>query len=156
RAGTPAFPYRFDMTRAARFFRFAEQLKHYKGEWAGQYIRLQPYQKFRLGSLFAWVHMETGLRRFRTHYNEIPRKQGKSLEAAVVAVYVSFFDGEAGAEGYTIATKREQAKIVWSDAAQLVMTSGLRNRIVVLAGNMYREATASKLEPLGADKDSTD
>jgi len=154
--GTPAFPYRLDLALAERFFRFAERLKHYKGEWAGQFIHLEPYQKFRLGSLFGWVHIDTGLRRFRTAYNEIPRKQGKSLEAAIVAVYVTFFDNESGAEGYTIATKRDQAKIVFNDAKRLVQSSGLRSRIAVLTGNMHRELTASKLEPLGADKDSTD
>jgi phage terminase large subunit-like protein len=156
REATPAFPYRFDVAKAERFFRFAAQLRHYKGEWAGQLIRLQPYQKFRLGSIFGWVHVETGLRRFRTAYNEIPRKQGKSLEAAIVAIYVTFFDGEAGAEGYTVATKREQAKIVFGDAKKLVESSGLRHRIAILTANMHRDARSQKLEPLGADKDSTD
>jgi phage terminase large subunit-like protein len=156
REGTKQFPYRFDQARADRFFRFAEQLKHYRGEWAGQYIRLQPHQRFRLGSVFAWVHMTTGLRRFRTVYFEIPRKNGKSLEAAIVALYGTFFDGEAGAEGYCIATKRAQAKIVFGDCKRLVQSSGLRARITVLMANLHRERTASKLEPLGADSDSTD
>lgn len=155
-ASTPEFPYHFDAARAERFFRFAERLRHYKGEWANQFIRLQPYQKFRLGSIFGWIHDTTGLRRFRTAYNEMPRKQGKSLEAAIVALYVSFFDGEPGAEGYTIATKRDQAKIVWGDSKKLVQSSGLRSRIAVLMANLHRDDTASKLEPLGADHDSTD
>src|SRR5262245_52241917 len=94
REGTAAFPYRFDLARAERFFAFAGKLKHYKGEWAGHPIELQPYQRFRLGSLFGWRHVETGLRRFRTAYNELPRKQGKSLEAAVVVLYGAFFDSE--------------------------------------------------------------
>ena len=156
REGTRAFPYVFDYSRAERFYRFAENLRHYKGEWAGQRIVLQPHQKFRLGSIFAWVHRDTGLRRFRTVYFEIPRKNGKSLEAAIVALYVSFFDREPGAEGYCIATKREQAKIVFNDCRQLVASSGLRSRIDALTANLSRAATASKLEPLGADKDSTD
>lgn len=156
REGTAAFPYRFDPARADRFFRFAEKLKHYKGEWAGQFIQLQPYQKFRMGSIFGWVHVETGLRRFRTAYNEIPRKNGKSLEAAVVALYVTFFDGEPGAEGYTIATKREQAKIVFRDSKKLVQSSGLKSRIAVKVANLHMDTSESKLEPLGADHDSTD
>jgi phage terminase large subunit-like protein len=131
-------------------------LKHYKGEWAGTYIVLQPHQRFRLGSLFAWVHVSTGLRRFRTAYNEIPRKNGKSLEAAIVALYVTFFDHEPGAEGYCIATKRDQAKIVFNDCKKLVQSSGLRSRISVLDANLHRDETTSKLEPLGADHDSTD
>jgi len=156
REGTPAFPFRFDLAKAERFFRFVGLLKHYKGEWAGQPIVLQPYQLFRLGSIFGWVHVETGLRRFRTSYHEIPRKNGKSLEAAVVALYLTFFDGEAGAEGYTIATKRDQARIVWGDARQLVLSSGLKAKIAVQVANLHMDATSSKLEPLGADHDSTD
>jgi len=156
RENTRAFPYRFDVARAERFFRFASNLRHYKGQWAGQLIALQPHQKFRLGSVFAWVHRKTGLRRFRTAYNEVPRKNGKSLEAAIVALYATFFDGEAGAEGYCIATKREQAKIVFNDCRRLVQSSGLRSRIAVLTANLSREVSAAKLEPLGADRDSTD
>lgn len=156
REHTPDFPYRFDLARAERFFRFVGLLKHYKGEWAGQPIELQPYQQFRLGSIFGWVHVETGLRRFRTSYHEIPRKNGKSLEAAVVALYLTFFDNEPGAEGYTIATKRDQARIVWGDARQLVLSSGLKTRIAVQVANLHADASASKLEPLGADHDSTD
>ena len=156
REGTVEFPYRFDLAKAERFFRFAENLKHYKGKWAGEKIVLQPYQKFRLGSLFAWVHVLNGRRRFRTAYNEIPRKNGKSLEAAIVALYGTFYDGEPGAEGYTVATKRDQAKIVHGDCKQLVKSSGLKTRIKVLVANLHREDTSSKLEPLGADHDSTD
>jgi phage terminase large subunit-like protein len=156
REATPAFPYRFDADRADRFFRFAEQLRHYKGQWAGQLIVLQPHQQFRLGSLFAWVHVETALRRFRSAYNEIPRKNGKSLEAAIVAIYATFFDGEPGSEGYCVATKRDQAKIVFNDCKNLIRSSGLRRRITAWSANLHRDDTASKLEPLGADRDSTD
>jgi phage terminase large subunit-like protein len=156
REGTPAFPYRFDALGAERFFSFTRKLSHYKGEWAGQKIDLQPYQQFRLGSLFGWVHQLTGLRRFRTSYSEIPRKNGKTLEAALVLLYASFFDDEPGAEGYCIATKRDQAKLVFADAQKLVLSSGLKTRIQSRVANLHREETASKAEPLGADHDSTD
>jgi phage terminase large subunit-like protein len=153
----PAYPFRFDVAHADRFVRFAEKLKHYKGkQWAGKPILLSPCQQFRLGCVFGWRKVSTGLRRFTTAYNELPRKQGKSLEAAIVALYVTFFEGEQGAEGYCIATKRDQAKIVFQDARKLVMSSGLRERIKVNRWNLHRAATESKLEPLGADADSTD
>ena len=156
REGTEGFPYRFDLATAERFFAFAEKLKHYKGEWAGSLVKLEPYQRFRLGSVFGWVHTQTGLRRFRTAYNEIPRKNGKTLEAAIVMLYATFFDREPGAEGYTIATKRDQAKLVFNDCKKLVTSSGLKSRIAVRVSNLHRDDTASKLEPLGADHDSTD
>lgn len=156
REGTPSFPYRYDLAKAEKFFRFAEKLPHYKGEWAGQPIRLEPWERFITGSLIGWVHIETGLRRFRTAFTQIPRKNGKTLIAAIVLLYLTFFDGEQGAEGYAIATKRDQAKIVFNDAKKLVQSSGLRSRIKVRVANLHRDDTASKLEPLGADHDSTD
>jgi phage terminase large subunit-like protein len=156
REGTAAFPYRFDAAAADRFFRFAGLLRHYKGEWAGQPIALEPWQQFITGSLFGWVHVETGRRRFRTVFVQVPRKNGKTLLAAIVLLYLTFFDGEPGAEGYAVATKRDQSKIVFHDCKKLVQSSGLKDRIKVLVANLHRDDTASKLEPLGADHDSTD
>jgi phage terminase large subunit-like protein len=157
RAGTAGFPYRFDWAQAERFLSFARKLKHYKGrQFAGHYFEPSECQVFRLGCIFGWRHTGTGLRRFTTAYNELPRKSGKSFEAAAVALYVTFFEGEPGAEGYCIATKREQARRVFDDAKKMVKSSGLSSRIKVNAGNLHREDLAQKLEPLGADADSTD
>lgn len=155
REGSDALPYIFDWTAAQRFFRFASQMKHYKGRWAGQRFDPSPSQVFRLGSIFGWRNVD-GKRRFTTAYNELPRKSGKSFEAAIVALYVTFFEGEPGAEGYCIATKEAQAKIVWENCKRLVTSSGLGARIAVQSKNLHIDATASKLEPLGSDSDSTD
>ena len=158
RQGTPEFPYIFNLDLAERFFRFASSCSHYKGrQWAGQRVVLTDVQRFRLGSLWGWVHVETGLRRFRTHYNELPRKSGKSLESAIVAIYGTFFDGEDGADSYCTATKRDQAFIVFGDAKKLVQKNpGLARRIAVHARNLSLAKTSSKLEPLSADYDSMD
>jgi phage terminase large subunit-like protein len=169
--GSGQFPFRFIweardakgrlLPCAKRFIDFAEKLKHYKGkQWAGRPITLSDCQIFRLGSIFGWRRADTGGRRFTTAYNELPRKQGKSLEAGIVALYVTFFEGEAGAEGYTIATKRDQAKIVFKDARRLILKSRAGSRVLgrltLTAQSIYREDTDSKLEPLGSDSDSTD
>ena len=156
REHTPGFPYRFDIDRARRYFRFAEKLKHYKGEWAGQFIHLQPHQKFRKGCKYGWLHAATGLRRFRNSYEEIPRKNGKSLELSTETLYLTFFDGEPGADGYCAATKREQAMIIFNDCKKLVSSSGLKSRLKVQVGNIHDERTASKLEPLSADYNTMD
>lgn len=150
------FPYRLDLDKVARFLTFVKECRHYKGQWAGQVVKLAPHQVFRLGSVVGWVHVETGLRRFRRSYHEIPRKNGKSLEAAIVALYFTFFDGEGGAEGYCAATKKEQAKIVWGDAAQLVRSSILKVGLEVYAHSIFDPESMSKLLPLGNDSDSTD
>lgn len=177
REDTPGFPYRFVWEEyrtiyvpgpegpvrkqklkqcAMRFLNFARKCKHYKGKWAGQYFEPTPNQVFRLGCIFGWRHVETGHRRFTDAYQELVRKSGKSFEAAIVALYVTFFEGEPGAEGYCIATKRSQARRVFDDAKKIVKSSGLRKRIQVNASNLHREQTECKLEPLGADADSTD
>ena len=167
RENTPGFPYRFVWEErdragklapcAARFFNFARRLKHYKGQWAGQPFTPSEFQVFTLGSIFGWRHVTTGLRRFTTAYNELPRKQGKSFAAAAVAIYATFFEGEAGAEGFCIATKEKQAAdVVFRDAKQMIRSSGLSSRLKVQVKNIHREATASKLEPLGSDSETLD
>lgn len=157
REHTPGFPYRFVWAQADRFLKFASLMKHYKGrQFANTPFTPTPCQVFRLGSIFGWRHAQTGLRRFTTAYNEVPRKQGKSFEEAVVSIYCTFFEGEAGAEGYCIATKEKQAKIAFDSAKKLVKSSGLSARIKVNAANLHRLSTESKLEPLGSDSDTTD
>lgn len=157
REDTPGFPYRFEWRAADKFLKFTRLMKHYKGrQFAGQTFEPSDFQVFRMGSIFGWRHARAGLRRFTTAYNEMPRKQGKSFEAAVVGVYVTFFEGEAGAEGYCIATKEKQARIVFDAMKRLVKSSGLSDRIKVNAANLHRESSESKLEPLGSDSDTTD
>lgn len=166
RENTKGFPFQFVWEErtadgklapcALRFFAFARKCKHYKGEWAGQFFEPTPFQVFVFGSVFGWRHVDTGLRRFTTSYTEVPRKQGKSFSAAIVGLYGTFFEGEPGAEGYVVATKEEQAKIVFNDAKQIVLKSGLTKYIKVSAKNLHRTDTVSKFEPLGSDSDSTD
>lgn len=97
------------------------------------------------------------LRRFRLAYVEIPRKNGKSTLGAGVGLMLAFFDDEPGAEVYAAATKRDQAKIVWGEAARMVKSSpNIRRRIRVLVANLNDPHSNSKFEPLGADANNMD
>lgn len=146
----------FDNEAAERAIVFFGFLRHSKGEWAGEPFELSLWQAFIVGSVFGWKR-EDGTRRFRTAYNEVPRKNGKSTLSAGVGLYLAFFDNEPGAEVYAAATKRDQARIVWDGAKRMVeATPQLRSRISVLAGNLHSLATHSKFEPLGADADTLD
>lgn len=147
---------RWDPDAAQRASSFFALLKHSKGKWAGQPFELAAWQRFIVGCLFGWKR-EDGTRRFRVAYNEIPRKNGKSTLAAGLGILLAFFDNEPGAEVYCAATKRDQAKIVFNEAKRSVEnTPALKRRISVLTANMNVRETSSKLEPLGADADSTD
>jgi phage terminase large subunit-like protein len=149
-------PYVFDARLAETMARFFAHLPHYKGEWAGRPIKLEPFQYFVIGSLFGWVHRETRLRRYRQAYLEQPRGQGKSTIAAGVGLKLAFFDGEPGAEVYCAATMRSQARITWDAAREMVLRSPLKRRIKALVSNLHELGTASKMVPLGADADTLD
>ncbi len=146
----------FDAAEAGRAIRFYAMLRHSKGEWAGKAITLELWQDFIVGSVFGWMRVD-GTRRFRTAYEEISRKNGKSTIAAGTGLYLMAADDEPGAEVYAAATKRDQAKIVWGEASRMVHASpALRKRIKLLTANMHIAGTASKFEPLGADNNTID
>ncbi|MBI9042907.1 MAG: terminase large subunit [Anaerolineaceae bacterium] len=135
---------------------FFELLKHSKGEWAGQTLSLEPWQLFFLWVLFGWQR-EDGTRRFRTSYLEIARKNGKSTIAAGIGLFLMVADGEPGAEIYSVATHRDQAKITHSEATRMVKASqALRRKLTVFVDNIHIRDTASKFQPLGRDSDSMD
>ena len=110
------YPYRFDTDIADNRCRFSELFEHVKGKWAGMKIHLEPHQVFMECSIWGWVHKDSGLRRFRTAYCEIPRKNGKSLEVALGGLYMISADGEHGAEIYSGATTEKQALEVFRPA----------------------------------------
>ncbi|MFS1524741.1 terminase large subunit [Microbulbifer sp. 2304DJ12-6] len=119
-----AFPYVFDKDKALKVIRFIELLPHVKGKWAAKRglakrIRLEPWQKYIIGSLFGWVHRDTGLRRFHIAYICVPRKNGKSLIAAGIGLYMLTEDGEYGAEIYCGATTEKQAWLVFRPAQKM-------------------------------------
>lgn len=147
----------FDEAEATRVFAFGENLRHIKGQWDSPYIQLEPWQKFVLGCLFGWKWKESGLRQFRTGYVQIARKNGKSTLAAIIGLYMLIADGEPGAEVYSAATKRDQAKIVFNDAKAMVRKQpALRKRLGVHTLNIHDLETSSKFEPLGADANTMD
>jgi phage terminase large subunit-like protein len=112
--------YRFDEGRAGRVCRFLEQLPHVKGPKAGELFRLEPWQCFVVTTAWGWVLRDTGARRFRRAYIEVPRGNGKSFLSSGIALYGLGADDEQGAEVYSGATTREQAKITYGDAEKML------------------------------------
>lgn len=107
--------YHFDEKEAGRPCWFIENLTHTKGELAGRPIHLEPWQVFLLTTLFGWK-AKAGNRRFRSAYVEVPRGNGKSTLLSGIGLFCLCADHEPGAEVYSFATTREQAKIVFGDA----------------------------------------
>ncbi len=133
--------------------------RHFKGEWAGEHIRLEPWQQFIVGSLMGWVHKDTNLRRFRNAFVELPRGNGKSTLAGGLLVLFAFFLNEGGAEAYSVATKKDQARISFQAARQMILRSkSLQKHVDKPIGkyNVHSSITESKMEALGADADTLD
>ena len=130
---------------------FFAYLTHWKGTWAGRPFALEPWEAFIVGSLFGWRRRD-GTRRFRIAFIELPRKNGKSMLAAGIALLATFFCGESGAEGYCVATSRRQARIVYENARKFVLTSAAFSRRLFAGQHaIAHEATGSKLEPIPKD-----
>ena len=148
--------YQFDEQLAGRAVRFFELLHHWKGEWAGTPIRLEPHQVFYVASLFGWIR-EDGQRRFRTSFKEVARKNAKTTETAGKAIFHLLKDGEAGPQVYFAATKEDQARIGFRDVQEIVRkTPGLKDYLRVMTKSVLNEANGGFIKHLGSDSDTQD
>lgn len=113
------FPYVFDEEKAKEIIEFANKLTIAEG--AGDEIfTCDDWQEFILGSLFGWVHKDTGKRRFTDSYVQVARQQGKSVLNAVLGMYCSNFCNYNYAQVYCTATKSDQAKIVLKEVIKFI------------------------------------
>ena len=149
--------YYFNIKKAQKGIDFYEKfLKHWQGSFAGKPFLLEPWQQFIIWNIFGWVD-EQGLRRFRTAYIEVPRKNGKSPLAGGIILYMGIADGEMGAEVYTAATKKDQAKITFTYAKKMLQKSAaLKKHCTIYTNNISLPQYDTKIEPLGADADTMD
>lgn len=150
--------YIFDEKKALRPIEFIERFcKHSKGEWAGKPVTLELFQKAFISALFGFVDKETGLRQYREAMFYVARKNGKSTMLAGIALYMLVADLEAGAEIYSAATKRDQARLIFEEAYNMVKQSPqLRELLKKRKGDLYFANTFSRFEALSKDSGSMD
>ncbi|WP_295991592.1 terminase TerL endonuclease subunit [Rugamonas sp.] len=147
----------YDADAAEMVCQFLEMLPHTKGKWGQkkELIVLQPWQSFIFCTLFGWKHRvkktKFGCRRFRKAYIAVPRKNGKSIIAAGIGLYMFAADGEFGAEVYSGATTEKQAWEVFRPAKQMIeRTQELRDLIgaEVWAKMLLTPEDGSRFEPV--------
>lgn len=165
----------FDEEAADKFFRYCARFKHYKGPSKGTPIELAPWQKFIFGSLYGWKrcvkidissqsepnkfrYEHTDIWKYTIAYVEVPKKNGKSTICGAVASYDAFVMEETGAEVYCLATKEDQAKIVWNDCNVFIENSEFNHMFKTVGKTIYVEGTSksSFIKPLGRDSKSND
>lgn len=164
----------FSEDRAQHILDFYNFVPHVKGALAGKPIDLMAWDIFILINLFGFVipliDETTGeqmfdddgdaimVRRFRTAYNEVARKNAKSTLSSGIGLYMTGADGEGGAEVYSAATTRDQARIVFDDAKNMIKKAprSLGRLFGHVKLNIHQEKTASKFEPLSSDANNLD
>ncbi|MGF7180396.1 terminase large subunit [Tunturiibacter psychrotolerans] len=147
----------YDPAKAEKVCKFIEMLPHEKGAKQGSPLLLEDFQIWIVCNIFGWVDGDTRRRRFKEAVLIIPRKNGKSPLAAAISLYMTFFDGEPGAETYCGALSEEQAWEVFRPAK--AMLEGMpelckRFGIVINAKSIVQASTRSRMKPvIGSGRD---
>ena len=150
--------YFYSHARANHILEFAENYcRHSKGKLGGQRVRLMLWEKAALAAAFGFIDIN-GIRKFRRVALIVGKKNGKSLLASIVGLYLQIADGENGPEVYAVATKRDQAKIIWQEAKRMVNKSPtLRRRINPLSYELSSESyNDGTFKPLASDSNTLD
>jgi len=133
--------YYFDKQASDKAIGFIETfVTHTKGELTGQPLLLEEWQKEIISNLFGWKNKDTGFRKFRTCYIQIPRKNGKTTLCAAIGLYMLFADKERGGEIYAAAGDRNQANIIFDIAKQMI----INNPELTKRGKVYRNSIVNE------------
>lgn len=154
----PLSEYEYNEKKASHAIDFIEQFcKHSKGAMGGKPFILELWQKALVAAMFGIVDRIDGFRKYQEVVLIVGRKNGKSTLAAAVGLYLMIADGELGAEIYSVATKRDQAKIIWLEAKRMIKKSPvLSKRIKTLVAEINSSMNDSFFKPLGRDSDTLD
>jgi phage terminase large subunit-like protein len=158
-AQKPDSQWSFDDLAALKAMVFAAQMPNIKGPEAGKPIRLMDWQKLVYANVFGFKERATGGRRFRQGVVYVPKGNGKTTISAPLAMYMTFGENEGGAEGYAAAVTRDQARILFETAQNMVRRSDdMRKRwgVGVLTNSIFQERTASRLVPISSDAKALD
>lgn len=150
--------YIFDKEKSLKCIRFIEHFcKQSKGKWSGKPLKLELFQKAMLEAAFGFVDKETGYRKYKKVIFFVARKNGKSVLDSGIATYMLTKDGEGGAEIYSVATKKEQSKIVWEETKKMIKKNPkLASKIRCLIGGIYYDSNDSVFRALASDSNSLD
>ncbi|MCH5352959.1 MAG: terminase large subunit [Acutalibacter sp.] len=153
----PKSPYYFDEEAGERPILFTERFCRQSQGLIGEPLRLELFQKAYIQALFGFLEKETGFRRFRESMFLVGRKNGKSTLLAALALYMLIADYEGAAEIYSVATKKDQARKVLTEAVNMVKQSPeLRAVLRKRRNDLYFPATASYFEALASDSNTLD
>ncbi|PDY73619.1 terminase [Bacillus cereus] len=156
--GSAKSEWEYNANRANHAIEFVENFcKHSKGKMGGKPFLLELWQKAMTAALFGFVHKIDGIRKYREFMLIVARKNGKSAWGSAIALYLMIADSEPGPEIVSAATKKDQAKIIWSEAKRMVKKSPiLSKRIRTLVAEMISDFNDGSFKPLSSDSNTLD
>ncbi|MGQ3545751.1 terminase large subunit [Bacillus cereus] len=156
--GSTKSEWEYNANRANHAIEFVENFcKHSKGKMGGKPFLLELWQKAMTAALFGFVHKIDGIRKYREFMLIVARKNGKSAWGSAIALYLMIADSEPGPEIVSAATKKDQAKIIWSEAKRMVKKSPvLSKRIRTLVAEMISDFNDGSFKPLSSDSNTLD
>lgn len=135
---------------------FENYLRHSKGKMGGQRVILELWEKAMLATIFGFIDIE-GNRKYQKAGLIVGKKNGKSLLASGVGLYMQCADGEPGPEIYSAATKKDQAKIIWLESKRMVKKSPtLSKKVKALVAELDSDFNDGVFKPLSSDSDTLD
>lgn len=149
--------YYYSPARANHVIEFFENYCHHsKGKFGGQLVELELWEKALLAAVFGFVDID-GNRQYQKCVLIVGKKNGKSLISSGVGLYMLLADGEAGPEVYAVATKKDQAKIIWQEAKRMVRKSpSLLKRVRTLVSELASDFNDGTFKALASDADTLD
>lgn len=154
----PNGEWEYNPKKANHAIEFIENFcKHSKGKVGGKPFILELWQKALIAAIFGFVHKIDGTRKYREVMLIVARKNGKSTLGSAIALYMLVADGEPGPEVVSAATKKDQAKIIWSEAKRMVKKSpALNKRIRTLVAELASDFNDGSFKPLSSDSNTLD
>lgn len=149
----------FDAPAAEKYLRSVQKFHHVIGLWKTKNVVYEPWQCFIKANIFGFKIRETGFPRFRIAHVEVARGNGKSLLASQAALYMLCLDKPNGNQISTVATKKEQARIVL-DAARVMARKNVsflkHTGVKVFAHTVVHEASNSMIRALSSETSGLD
>lgn len=149
--------YFFDESKANRAIEFIQTFCHLsKGKTGGKLIELELWQKALISAIFGFVD-KNGLRQYREVLLLVGRKNGKSALESAIALYCLIADNESAPEIYSVATKREQARVVWDETVRMIKKSPeIHKYCKTRVGDIYCNINDGIYKPLASDSNTLD
>jgi phage terminase large subunit-like protein len=149
----------FDPDAAEKYLRLVQKFQHAEGHWKTKNVVYEPWQCWVFMNIMGFRMKDTGFRRFRVAHLELGRGNGKSTLASQSCLYFLALDNPNGNYVSTVATKRDQARIVLDSARAMAMknASFLRSTgVEVLAHSIVHKKSNSVVRALSSDHGSLD